>query len=272
MKLIFENWRHYQRQQFLLENREYITNVLGIALPLTESYPYSNSRAKEILKEQLLLENFLNSLLQSAQQTAGAAKHFYTTVAALIKDPSKIGKFLGFLNVRVIRTAADKIREMVRVVGIIPGLEPLVQKINQMLEGAMKKYNSMQLSWVKLLAGMALGAALHFIWEKIGKTWEQIKEQFKGVLTPEGIANLGEQGATLIKTKVLDIATKLLGQGVVDKAMKQFTDVKSYLGAIGPVVGGVKFFLDILAPATSAYAPQLKQPFVIGQRKGGTAE
>ena len=61
MKLIFENWRHYQRQQFLLENREYITNVLGIALPLTESYPYSNSIAKEILKEQLLLENFLNT-------------------------------------------------------------------------------------------------------------------------------------------------------------------------------------------------------------------
>tara|TARA_R110000824_G_scaffold370159_2_gene559726 strand:- start:7 stop:813 length:807 start_codon:yes stop_codon:yes gene_type:complete len=267
-----ESWRQYQRQQFLLENREYITNVLGIALPLNESCPYSANLTEEILKEHLLLENFLGSLALAAKQAAGDAKNFYITIAAVIKDPSKIGEFLGFLNIRVIRAAADKIREMIGVVINIPALQPLAQKINQMLEGAMKKYNSMQTSWVKLLAGLALGAALQFIWNKIGKSWEQIKEQFKGMLTPEGIANLGDQGASLIKTKVLDIVTKLLGQGVVDKAMKKFTDIKSYLGAIGPIVGGVKFFLDVLSPATSAYAPQLAQPFVIGQRKGGTAE
>ena len=257
-----ENWRDYQRQQFLLENEKYVTDVLGLSLPLNE----------EVLNEHILLENFLGSLAQAAQKAAGDAKNFYTSIAHVIKNPSKIGEFLGFLNVRVIRAAADKLRQMIEVVINIPGLQPLVKKVSQMLEGAMKKYNSMQTSWVKLLAGMALGAGLHFVWSKVGQTWEQIKEQFKEMLTPEGIANLTDQASSVIKTKVLDIVTKLLGQGVVDKAMKKFTDIKSYLGAIGPVVGGVKFFLDVVSPATSAYAPQLSGPFVIGQRGGSKAE
>jgi hypothetical protein len=262
MKLIMENWRDYQRQQFLLENEKYVTDVLGLSLPLNE----------EVLSEHILLENFLGSLAQAAQKAAGDAKNFYTTIAHVIKDSEKIGDFLGFLNVNVIRAAADKLRQMIEVVINIPGLQPLVKKVSQMLEGAMKKYNSMQTSWVKLLAGMALGAGLHFVWNKVGQTWEQIKEQFKEMLTPEGIANLTDQASSVIKTKVLDIVTKLLGQGVVDKAMKKFTDIKSYLGAIGPVVGGVKFFLDVVSPATSVYAPLTSDPFVIRRKGGSKAE
>jgi hypothetical protein len=262
MKLIMENWRDYQRQQFLLENEKYVTDVLGLSLPLNE----------EVLSEHILLENFLGSLAQAAQKAAGDAKNFYTTIASVIKDPAKIGDFLGFLNVRVIRTAADKLRKVIEVVINIPGLRPIVEKISQMLEGAIQKYNSMQTSWVKLLAGMALGAGLHFVSSKASPAWEKIKEKFKEMLTPEGIANLSEEAKSLIKTQVLDIAAKLLGQGIVDKAMKKFTDIKNYLGAIGPVVGGVKFFLDVLSPATSTYAPQTSAPFIIRQRGSGTAQ
>ena len=45
--------------------------------------------------------------------------------------------------------------------------------------------------------------------------------------------------------------------------MQKFTDIKSYLGAIGPIVGGVKFFLDTLEPATGRYE------IALNKMKGG---
>jgi len=43
MKLIMENWRGYQKREEILSNHEYITEVLGVKIPLTEAYPYSLS-------------------------------------------------------------------------------------------------------------------------------------------------------------------------------------------------------------------------------------
>ena len=56
-----ENWRHYQKREEILDDSVYITEVLGIKIPLNESHPYSLGLMEEIYKEQILLEGFLDS-------------------------------------------------------------------------------------------------------------------------------------------------------------------------------------------------------------------
>lgn len=248
-----ENWRDYQRQENLLVNREYITEVLGIELPLNESYPYSPNLNERILEEHLILENFLGSLIQSAKKAAGNAKSFYTTVADVIQNPSKIGELIAYISSKVVKLASNNFREIINTIKHIPALQKIAQKLSKMLEGAVQKYNSMKGSWQKLLVGMALGVGLRFLWSKVGKVWENFKERFKEFLTPENISNLGEDALKSIQSQIINVAIDGLGKGVVDKSMQKFTDIKSYLGAIGPIVGGVKFFLDTLAPATGRY-------------------
>ena len=63
MKLIMENWRGFVKRNELLENQEYINKVLGIQIPLNESYPFSAELTEEILQEQLLLEGFFDKKL-----------------------------------------------------------------------------------------------------------------------------------------------------------------------------------------------------------------
>ena len=49
---------HLTPIQHLMFNEEYIRGVLGIDIPLNESYPYSYDLQERILQEQLLLEGF----------------------------------------------------------------------------------------------------------------------------------------------------------------------------------------------------------------------
>ena len=70
MKLIMENWRDFSDRDKLLENQEYITKVLGIKIPLNESYPYSSDLTEQILQEQLLLEGFFDDAVTAVKQAA----------------------------------------------------------------------------------------------------------------------------------------------------------------------------------------------------------
>ncbi len=51
-KQINENWQTYQLVEYLLEDRSYVTGVLGIELPLNESGQVSLTQE---LKEQIII-------------------------------------------------------------------------------------------------------------------------------------------------------------------------------------------------------------------------
>ena len=55
-KQINENWQTYQLVEYLLEDRSYVTGVLGIELPLNESGQVSLTQE---LKEQIITEHLL---------------------------------------------------------------------------------------------------------------------------------------------------------------------------------------------------------------------
>ena len=52
----------------LIFERSYVTDVLGIKLPLNESHPYSPALQRRIIQEQLLLEGFFSDILDSAKE------------------------------------------------------------------------------------------------------------------------------------------------------------------------------------------------------------
>ena len=72
-KQINENWQTYQLVEYLLEDRSYVTGVLGIELPLNESGQVSLTQElkEQIITEHLLLENFFTDLVANAKKSAG---------------------------------------------------------------------------------------------------------------------------------------------------------------------------------------------------------
>ena len=89
MKLIMESWRKFEHRQSLIENSEYITDVLGVRLPLNESYPYSAALTEEILREQMLFEAFWDPIVDWGKSKASQVKG---KVAELPQAITKYGK------------------------------------------------------------------------------------------------------------------------------------------------------------------------------------
>ena len=123
MHLIMENWRTFNERDKLLESHEYITKVLGIAIPLNESHPYSTKLSEQILQEQLLLETFFDDAVKKVKQGAEAlgdkareaiqdgsawvqqfgenAGRVMHAIWIIFRDPSKVGKYIDILNERM---------------------------------------------------------------------------------------------------------------------------------------------------------------------------
>ena len=93
-----ENWRTFQSRESLLANPEYVSGVLGIPIPLQESYPYSILLTEEILQEQLLLEGWIESVKGFVADKAKPYKDFFATLTQIVQDPEQLGSFLSIIN------------------------------------------------------------------------------------------------------------------------------------------------------------------------------
>ena len=97
MQLLLENWRTFQAREALLANPEYVSSVLGVKIPLQESYPYSTLLTEEILSEQLILEGWIESVKGFIADKTKPYKNFFTTLTQVIQDPSKLKSFLNIM-------------------------------------------------------------------------------------------------------------------------------------------------------------------------------
>ena len=68
----------------------YVTGVLGIKLPLTESAPYSTHYRRLIIEEHLLFEGFFDAF----KELAGTAKTVGLTLRYIMEDPGRIVDFV----------------------------------------------------------------------------------------------------------------------------------------------------------------------------------
>jgi len=251
VRLLLENWRTFEAREALLSNPEYVSSVLGIQVPLQESYPYSILLTEEILQEQLILEGWIESVKGFIADKAKPYKDFFTSLTQVIQDPSKLGEFLRMMdkNMRVTMTRPVRAAlEMLKNIGVpTPG---------QMFEKMISAYDNMEKSWRKGL----VGAGLYVIMRNITETLKKLNiataiEAIKGK-TNEEIQTILKNLPVVAKIKefFLSKAKELIGPELLKKVGAAAVDIKKWLGVIGPIVGGADVVIQGLSPMTGKFS------------------
>jgi hypothetical protein len=248
VKLILENWREYQLKEDLLSDPVYVSNVLGVDLPLNESYPYSTTLTEEILSEQLLLEGWIDSVKDFAKGKSKPYRDFLVTLTGVIKDPEKLKSFLYIVDKNMRREIIGTTRsalELLQNFGI-PGILEGFQKL-------LDAYDAMKMSWKKGL----IATTMYTVFSKIKQTLDalNIKSLFdavKGKNMEEIKSILADFPAfQKIKDFLIEKVKAFIGPELLKMAASKITDIKTYLGWLGPVVGGVDIVIKAMAPMTS---------------------
>ena len=254
MQLLLENWRTFQAREALLANPKYVSSVLGVKIPLQESYPYSTLLTEEILSEQLILEGWAESVKDFIADKAKPYKDFFTTLTQVIQDPSKLKGFLNIMNKNMSRTMFRPIRaalDILKTIGVpTPG---------QMFEKLVAGYEGMQESWRKGL----VGAALYVVLRKITETLEKLN--FASVLEAikdKSAKEIKEFLAQLpvvekIKEFFVSKVEDLIGPELFKKIASSVVDVKKWLAVVGPYVGGADVVIQGLSPMTGKFQTKI---------------
>ena len=166
--------------QKLIYDEAYVRDVLGIVVPLNESYPYSAALQERILEEQLLFEGFF----QDAKKLKDDMKNFALSLRYIMEDPSRIKDFVKAIYESVIKEPLTKITEFIkRVMGgfkewfevvALPKVQAVwdkiregLSKVGDMLEATWDKLQGMS-GWKQALAVIAFGAGIGYVWKSLG--------------------------------------------------------------------------------------------------------
>jgi len=166
----------------------YVTGVLGLHLPLTESAPYSSQYRKLIVEEHLLLEGFFDDFKKMGSQL----KDFGLGLRFVIEDPSRIKAFSKAV-MEGVANLYDKI--MAWAEGTLKFLKEIVQhwKPAEKIAGAIKKIweavkslweaTETMTGWKKALTVIATAAGIKYIWTQIQEDddgWSDMTDEEKG--------------------------------------------------------------------------------------------
>ena len=164
--------------------RAYVTEVLGIKMPLYESYPYSPRLHEEIIREQLLFEGFWSDL----KDMGGKAKEFWNTLKDLFANPDKIGGFIGAIKKQVLNRMINPIvnfftmlKEKMAAIGAGEAFPTFTKMADSILNGIQKVKEMIggMAGWKKAVGVMGLALAMKWIWGKVGDLIEEGKEQLE---------------------------------------------------------------------------------------------
>lgn len=152
---------------------EYITQVLGLQIPLNESYPYTPTFRSQVLHEQRLLEGFWSDL----QNLKGNTASVMGAVGVIIKDSSKVGDFVKRIKtgaidepLRQIREFLTKIWEVLKEWGmkVATKIADAAKKVLDTVTKLVKKVFSMS-GWKQALSIIGLAIGMKYVWNEIGK-------------------------------------------------------------------------------------------------------
>ena len=244
--------------------RAYVTEVLGIKMPLYESYPYSPRLHEEIIREQLLFEGFWSGL----KEMAGKGKELWSALKDLFSNPEKIGAFISAIKKQVLNRMINPIvsffkllKEKMAAIGAGEAFPTFTKMADSILNGIQKVREMIggMDGWKKAVGIMGLALAMKWIWGKVGDLIEEGKEQLEE-LEPifEFIAEKGKDfwkslgGAVeegYVHTQSLRLLVEEEEEGMMAKAKnaikKFFAWIKDTL--IGKVVDFIKEQISGLA-------------------------
>ena len=282
MHLIMNGWRGYllqeHKSQTLFEDTAYITSVLGITLPLTETgarAPLSEELKKQILHEQMLFEGFWDDVVQKVKTGAGVlagkfidavegVKQFGEDGWGIIKqlyrvstNPDLIGQFVGAIwkisitsITKKIQSTLEQLAERLPEWGM-PTFAGAATKAAELLRSAVEAVRNLS-GWKQAVAAAGLAIAVRWLWNKVKDFVEpylEWMEKIKDGASMEGFKNWLQ---STIRAKFLDILQSQF-QGIVDKLTSVMTGIKPWWDAAVSAVGGAKLVVSALSGAMARF-------------------
>ena len=247
-----ENWRHYQKREELLDDSVYITEVLGIKIPLNESHPYSLGLMEEIYKEQMLFEGFLDSAKKYVANKTAPLRDLVWIIykAATDKGGHLLGSFTSSLVSNIIKPMQDSLSAMLSKI-------KLPEVYNWIKENVIDPAKATPgIRGLINFAGLAVFLRLGY-------------QKLKGIVDVTTDAAGGAIGLDDLKEKVQEWLTNTFQEPweKVKAIGAKLLDIDSWIETLGPLVGGPIVIAKMLAPATKGFAGRgdHDQEFVAGK-------
>jgi hypothetical protein len=236
---------YLKNRAVLLSDPQYVTQVLGIQIPLTEAYPWSSTLTEQIIQEHLLVETFLSSvgdyLKEKGKKLIDPMKHFMQLLYKSLTD--KTGGILKQFK-----------RNLYQMI-----IKPLQGKLMKILY----KFKLQKIyDWIKTnlidpavggegLRGLLNLAGLAVFLRRGFQAFNNLVEKITDKLTPEApefLKAIGEAATEWLRNIMAEPWEK------VKAAVAQVVDVKKWLEIVGPIVGSVATVVQMLHPAVKGLA------------------
>lgn len=260
-----------------LSNPEYISGVLGIQIPLNESFPYSPLLVEQILYEQLLFEGFWGDLLQKGKDKLLDAKEgiekfgkeAWSILSAFYKvvkgGAAQIGSFTGSIAKKGINIFIKKVKAVLKwLVAHLPGwnmptFATWAQKGLDTLTALSEGVNGLD-GWKRVIgfAGLAVGIA--WLKDKVGDWIDELKEKvgnFKDELVDEVIGPIKEWIKETAMEKLKEVGGNTFKK-IMNSLASVSSGVKPWWDAAKKVAGGTKLVVDALGDAAELFLSREK--------------
>jgi hypothetical protein len=226
--LYLQNKQGYQYIPQNLTN-EHITHVLGINLPLNESRFINEELYTRILQEQLIYENFLDTVKNFAKEKINKVvdkindwKDAAVMIYKVISNPDLLQNFtVNFWKTFQQNTLKSfyAFLEKLGLNNIIPTIQKLIQYITN-LKG-----------WQKFLAATGIGAIIKYVTDKL---------------------------KNVPKDEIMNFIKQYISENGLKDMIAKLTDFRSYIGFLEPIIKGVEFFYELLKPTLDKFKQALQ--------------
>ena len=200
--------------------REHIIFTLGIDLPLNESLDnLSEDLKKHIISEQMIYENFIDSIKKYASEkwdkiitTITDWKDAAVILGKVITDPSTLSNFSDQLWKYFKRGILGKLIDLLKKLKLdsyIPQIQEVVDKITNLT------------GWQKFLAATSIASITQYIITKL--------------------SNLSTEG-------LLKWIKAYFSDNIISTITSKLTDFSTYVGWLQPIIKGTEILFNVLKP------------------------
>lgn len=230
---------------------EYVSGVLGIEIPLHESYPYSEDLRALIIQEQLQLENFFK---KGFDKLAGPFREAGLAIRYVMEDPSRISDFVDQV-VNSVQEKYNQLKEWVTSVAdiaknLIAKFQPakilsdFCEQIKNVVIVTYDKITGMS-GWKAVIFAMFAAVGVNFVVEKLQESdlldfdlIEMIQSGVESFLKAESLflgsilVNISYDGSLLKEEEEAELEGMPEGsKGALKNFIKRITAAAKSIGA-----------------------------------------